>query len=54
LASAIACGIAQGMDLTSAVGRGRVYVRRAIETAPGLGRGHGPLNHLHAIGAYEW
>ncbi|MBR9972158.1 bifunctional hydroxymethylpyrimidine kinase/phosphomethylpyrimidine kinase [Magnetospirillum sulfuroxidans] len=54
LASAIACGLAQGMDLAAAVGRGRVYVRRAIETAPGLGRGHGPLNHLHAIGAYEW
>lgn len=54
MASSIACGIAQGMDLDQAVGRARVFVRRAIETAPGLGRGHGPLNHLHAIGAYEW
>ena len=54
LASAIACGLAQGMELTAAVGRARTYVRRAIETAPGLGHGHGPLNHLHAIGAYEW
>ena len=45
LASAIATGIAQGMDLAAAVERARTYVRRAIETAPGLGRGHGPLNH---------
>lgn len=54
LASAIACGLAQGMELTAAVSRARTYVRRAIETAPGLGHGHGPLNHLHAIGVYEW
>ena len=42
------------MGLAEAVARGRAYVRRAIETAPGLGRGHGPLNHLHAIGEYVW
>ena len=54
LASAIACGLAQGMDLVHAVERARTYVRRAIETAPGLGHGHGPLNHLHAIGEYVW
>lgn len=51
LASAIATGIAQGMDLAAAVVRARAYVRRAIETAPGLGRGHGPLNHGHTVGA---
>jgi hydroxymethylpyrimidine/phosphomethylpyrimidine kinase len=45
LASAIATGIAQGLDLDRAVERARAYVRRAIETAPGLGHGHGPLNH---------
>lgn len=49
LASAIACGIAQGLGLHDAVARGRAYVRRAIETAPGLGHGHGPLNHLHTV-----
>jgi len=54
LASAVAAGIAQGMVLQDAVTRARVYVRRAIETAPGLGRGHGPLNHLHAIDGYRW
>lgn len=50
LASAIATGIAQGLDLPTAVGRARDYVRVAIETAPGLGHGHGPLNHAHTVG----
>ncbi len=45
LASAIACGLAQGLSLPEAVARARDYVRRAIETAPGFGAGHGPLNH---------
>ena len=47
LASAIATGVADGMSLRDAVGRGIAYVREAILTAPGLGRGHGPLNHGH-------
>ncbi|RAU20480.1 bifunctional hydroxymethylpyrimidine kinase/phosphomethylpyrimidine kinase [Paramagnetospirillum kuznetsovii] len=50
LASAIAAGIAQGMDVDMAVARARDYVRKAIETAPGLGAGHGPLNHGHPLG----
>ncbi len=45
LASAIAAGLAQQMGLEAAVARARTYVRRAIETAPGFGKGHGPLNH---------
>lgn len=49
LASAIATGLAQGLDVTAAVERARLYVRRAIETAPGYGRGHGPLNHAHPV-----
>ncbi|CCG39890.1 bifunctional hydroxymethylpyrimidine kinase/phosphomethylpyrimidine kinase [Magnetospirillum molischianum] len=52
LASAIATGLAQGLGLDAAVERGRAYVRRAIETAPGLGRGHGPLNHGHTVSAF--
>ncbi len=46
LASAIATGLAQGLSLPKAVGRGHRYVARAIATAPGFGGGHGPLNHL--------
>lgn len=49
LASSIACGLAQGLSLHDAVARGRAYVRKAIQTAPGLGSGHGPLNHLHTV-----
>jgi hydroxymethylpyrimidine/phosphomethylpyrimidine kinase len=45
LASAIAAGIAQGMRLRDAVARARAYVQAAIRSAPGLGRGHGPLDH---------
>jgi hydroxymethylpyrimidine/phosphomethylpyrimidine kinase len=45
LASACAAGLAQGLSLTEAVARAWDYVHRAIETAPGLGGGHGPLDH---------
>ncbi|EHL97228.1 phosphomethylpyrimidine kinase [Acetobacteraceae bacterium AT-5844] len=45
LASSIAAGLAQGMALRDAVLRGRAYVQAALRTAPGLGQGHGPLNH---------
>ncbi len=45
LASAIATGLAQGMELQAAVRRARAYVPDAIAAAPGFGRGHGPLNH---------
>jgi hydroxymethylpyrimidine/phosphomethylpyrimidine kinase len=43
LASAIATGMGQGMDLPSAVARARAYVRAALKQAPGLGGGHGPM-----------
>jgi hydroxymethylpyrimidine/phosphomethylpyrimidine kinase len=45
LSTAIAAGLAQGMALTAAVERARSYVQAAIAGAPGLGTGHGPLNH---------
>lgn len=46
LASAIACGIAKGYPLSVAVAKAREYVQAAIATAPGFGKGHGPLNHM--------
>ncbi|MGZ9032885.1 MAG: bifunctional hydroxymethylpyrimidine kinase/phosphomethylpyrimidine kinase [Rhodospirillales bacterium] len=49
LASAIATGLAQGKDVAAAVERARAYVLEAIRTAPGLGSGHGPLNHGHTV-----
>ena len=49
LASAIATGLAQGLSIKDAVARARAYVIKAIETAPGFGHGHGPLNHGHTV-----
>lgn len=45
LATAIACGLAQKMNLKDAVARAQSYVQEAIRTAPELGSGAGPLNH---------
>lgn len=47
LASAVTAGLAQEMSLESAVETARQYVFGAIESAPGFGAGHGPLNHSH-------
>ncbi len=46
LSSAIAAQLALGLPLVEAVAAAIDYVRRAIASAPGLGRGHGPLNHF--------
>jgi hydroxymethylpyrimidine/phosphomethylpyrimidine kinase len=45
LASACATGLAQGLSLTEAVARAWAYVQEAMARAPGLGGGHGPLDH---------
>jgi hydroxymethylpyrimidine/phosphomethylpyrimidine kinase len=49
LASAIATGLAQGLRLAQAVDRARAYLWQALATAPGLGRGQGPVNHVHTV-----
>ncbi len=46
LSSAIAAGLARGAGLMDAVASALDFVHRAIESAPGLGAGHGPLNHF--------
>jgi hydroxymethylpyrimidine/phosphomethylpyrimidine kinase len=53
LASAIATGLAQGMTLLDAVKRARIFVRKAIEHAPGFGQGHGPLGHAATIKTFS-
>lgn len=53
LASAIATGLAGGLSLEEAVARAEAYVHEAIRTAPGLGRGRGPLNHGHTVRYFE-
>jgi hydroxymethylpyrimidine/phosphomethylpyrimidine kinase len=45
LASACATGLAQGLALEAAVARAWAYVHEAIARAPGLGQGHGPIDH---------
>lgn len=46
LSAAIAAGLALGQPLRQAVGDALDFAHRAIAEAPGLGSGHGPLNHF--------
>jgi hydroxymethylpyrimidine/phosphomethylpyrimidine kinase len=46
LASAIAANLALGRPLREALSLAREYVEGAIRNAPGIGAGHGPLNHF--------
>lgn len=46
LASAIAASMARGLTDFEAIAEARQYVEGAIRNAPGLGKGHGPLNHF--------
>jgi len=46
LSAAITAQLARGESLHAAVRRAIDYVHNAIASAPGLGSGHGPLNHL--------
>lgn len=46
LSAAIAARLAHGDPLRAAVTAALDYVHEAIRTAPGLGGGHGPLNHF--------
>lgn len=41
--TAIACGLARGESIPAAVTSAKGFVHRAIQRAPGLGHGHGPL-----------
>ena len=49
LSAAVAAELARGAPLADAVDRALRFVARAIETAPGLGAGHGPVNHFASI-----
>jgi len=51
LASAIAAGLARGLDLSTAVRRAKDYVTAAIAAADRLavGRGNGPLHHFFGL-----
>jgi hydroxymethylpyrimidine/phosphomethylpyrimidine kinase len=46
--AAITANLARGLALEDAITRAKVFITAALRTAPGLGRGVGPVNH-HAM-----
>jgi hydroxymethylpyrimidine kinase/phosphomethylpyrimidine kinase len=48
-AAAIAAGLANGKSLREAIESAKRFVTEAIRTAPGLGKGHSPINQLIEI-----
>lgn len=44
--AAITALLAKGMELVQAVGVAKQFIHRAIATNPGIGGGHGPVNHF--------
>lgn len=49
LSAAVTAGLAGGLTLHDAVDRALRFVAAAIATAPGLGAGHGPVNHFASL-----
>lgn len=45
--AAITAFLARGLSLLDAVNNAHAFVAEAIRLAPRLGRGHGPLHHMH-------
>lgn len=48
-ASAVAAGLAHGLETPAAVKQAKEYVTAAISAAYPIGQGHGPLHHFHAF-----
>ena len=48
-ASAIAAGLACGLDPEEAVGRAKEYVTEALSKSYDVGQGHGPVNHFFRL-----
>lgn len=46
LSSAIACGLASGLDTLSAVKAAKTYITDCLSAKLDLGKGSGPLNHM--------
>ena len=45
-AAAVTAHLALGRELEEAIRRAQAYIAAAIRHAPGLGRGHGPMDHF--------
>jgi hydroxymethylpyrimidine/phosphomethylpyrimidine kinase len=54
LSAALCACLARGLPLASAMAAAKEFVTWAIAHAPGLGRGSGPLNHLHPVYPPLW
>jgi hydroxymethylpyrimidine/phosphomethylpyrimidine kinase len=52
-ASALACGLAEGMGIADSFSRAVRFVRLALLAAPGLGQGHGPMGHALGVNPFE-
>jgi hydroxymethylpyrimidine/phosphomethylpyrimidine kinase len=50
LSAAIAARLARGEALEAAVRGAKVWLSRALASAPGLGQGIGPVNHFASVG----
>ncbi|MHC1741631.1 MAG: bifunctional hydroxymethylpyrimidine kinase/phosphomethylpyrimidine kinase [Syntrophobacteraceae bacterium] len=48
-ASAIAAGLARGLETVDAVKQAKDYITGAIREGLAIGRGHGPVHHFHAL-----
>jgi hydroxymethylpyrimidine/phosphomethylpyrimidine kinase len=51
-ASAVAANLALGHSLVDSVARAQAYVAGAIEHAPPIGHGHGPVEHFWKVGLH--
>jgi hydroxymethylpyrimidine kinase/phosphomethylpyrimidine kinase len=51
LSSAIAALLARGLDLQTSIDGAKQYLLEALKTAPAIGHGAGPLNHMVQIKA---
>jgi hydroxymethylpyrimidine/phosphomethylpyrimidine kinase len=51
--AAIAAGLANGETLIHAIRTSKAFIQAAIETAPGLGHGCGPVNHFANLSTSE-
>ncbi|MDO4503194.1 MAG: bifunctional hydroxymethylpyrimidine kinase/phosphomethylpyrimidine kinase [Coriobacteriia bacterium] len=49
LSSAIACGLARGLDVEQAVRGAKEYLTNALRAQLDLGKGSGPLDHLYML-----
>lgn len=49
LSSAIACNLAQGVDVIEAVRRAKIYLEACLAARLDLGRGSGPVDHMACL-----